>query len=321
MYDSLVTCRLFFFTSPSPTVNLLAIVILSRGKCGLSSCTTCYRLAMAIADLLVVITDFILIHINHYYFPATYLNITPVCSVIYVLSRAARDCSVWFTVTFSFDRFIAICGQKLKTKYCTGKTAALVLSTTYILFCVKNIPFYVTFEPQKIINNVPWFCMIKSSYYTEPAWKGFDWFDAVLTPLLPFVLILLFNALVVRYILVASRVRKGLKDPSKGKNQNDPEMENRRKSMIILFSISGSFILLWLVFVLFFIYYYIAGTNPNYYSGSVHIFLHVGFMLVGLNCCTNTFIYAVTQSKFRNQFKSLLKYPVTLLTLLVNKEN
>ncbi|GCB66591.1 hypothetical protein scyTo_0010120 [Scyliorhinus torazame] len=38
-------------------VNLLAIVILIRGKCGLSSCTTRYLVAMATADLLVIITE------------------------------------------------------------------------------------------------------------------------------------------------------------------------------------------------------------------------------------------------------------------------
>ncbi|XP_067910304.1 probable G-protein coupled receptor 139 [Heterodontus francisci] len=302
-------------------VNLLAIVILSRGKCCLSTCTTRYLVAMATADLLVIITEVVLFRISYYYFPGSLLNITPVCRVIGVLLGSVTDCSVWFTVTFSFDRFVAICCQKLKTKYCTEKTAAVVLATSCILLCLKNIPFYFIYEPREIINNVSWFCIDKPSYYTEPGWVVFDWFDTVLIPLLPFAFILLLNALTVRHILVTSRVRKGLRGQSKGENRSDPEMESRRKSVILLFTISGNFILLWLVHIIEFLYYTITGTDPGDYNDSEYIFEQVGLMLQFLSCCTNTFIYVVTQSKFREQFKSAMKYPVTSIIQLINQQN
>ncbi|XP_067877772.1 probable G-protein coupled receptor 139 [Heterodontus francisci] len=301
------------------TVNLLAIVVLSRGKCGLSTCTTRYLVAMAMTDLLVIITDVILWRISNYYFPESFLNITPVCSFIALFRYVATDCSVWFTITFSFDRFVAICCQKLKTKYCTKKTAAVVLATTCILLCLKNVPFYFTFEPGEIIDNVPWFCYLKSSYYTEPGWMGLDWLDTVLTPLLPFVLILLFNALTVRHILVASRVRKGLRGQSKEECRSDPEMESRRKSVILLFTISGSFILLWLMYVIYFSISNITGTYLEDYTHPFYIFGQVGYMLQILSCCTNTFIYVATQSKFREQVMDVVKYPITSIIRLINK--
>ncbi|XP_067836176.1 C-C chemokine receptor type 3-like [Heptranchias perlo] len=300
------------------TVNLIAIVILSRGKCRLSTCTTRYLVAMAGADLLVIITEVVLTRINYYYFPICFLEITPVCSVIAVLTHAAIDCSVWFTVTFSFDRFVAICCQKLKTKYCTGKTAAVILATTCILLFLKDVPFHLTFEPVEIIDNLPWFCTLKTTFFTEPGWVSFNWIDTILNPLLPFTLILFLNALTVRHILVSSRVRKGLRGQSKGDNRNDPEMESRRKSMILLFTISGSFILLWLTIVVDFFYYNIAGTSPLDYNDSLFTLQQVGYMLQNLSSCTNTFIYAVTQSKFREHFKSAVKYPVTLIIKLIN---
>ncbi|XP_067877765.1 probable G-protein coupled receptor 139 [Heterodontus francisci] len=301
--------------------NLLAIVILSRGKCGLSTCTTRYLVAMATADLLLIITDVILWRISNYYFTGSVMNITPVCSVIAVLGYEARDCSVWFTVTFSFDRFVAICCQKLKTKYCTEKTVAVVLATTCILFCLKNVPFYFTFEPGEIIDNVPWFCYLKPSYYTEPGWMGLDWLDTVLTPLLPFVLILLLNTLTVRHILVASRVRKGLRGKSKGENCSDPEMESRRNSVILLFAISGSFILLWLTYVIYFSISNITGTYLEDYTHPLYVFGQVGYMLQILSCCTNTSIYGATQSKFRQQVKNAVKYPVTSIIQLMSERN
>ncbi|XP_067882453.1 probable G-protein coupled receptor 139 [Heterodontus francisci] len=300
-------------------VNLLAIVILSQGNCGLTTCTTRYLVAMAMTDLLFIITGVLLWRITFYYFLGSFLVITPVCIVIAVMFRAATEFSVWFTVAFTFDRFMAICCQKLKTKYCTEKTAVVVLTTTSILLCVKNIPFHFAYEPLWIIDNIPCFCALKSNYYTDPGWVGLDWLDTLLTPLLPFALILLLNALTVRHILVASRIRKGLRGQSKGVNCSDPEMDSRRKSVILLFTISGSFMLLWLVYVIQFLYYIITGSEPGDYNDSEYMFKRFGYMLRTLSCCTNTFIYVVTQSKFREQFRIAVKYPVTSIIQFMNK--
>ncbi|XP_078075256.1 putative G-protein coupled receptor 139 [Mustelus asterias] len=305
--------------SLSLPVNLLAIVILTRGKCGLSKCTTRYLVAMATSDLFVIITEVILWRARYYYFPRCFMDLTPVCSANYVLIRAATDCSVWFTVAFSFDRFVVICCQKLKMKYCTDKMASVVLGTSGILLCLKNIPLYFAWEPGEIIENVPWFCDEKSSYFSDPGWVGFDLFDKILIPLLPFVLILFLNALTVRHILLANQVREGLRTQRKGQHHIDPEMESRRKSVVLLFSISGSFIFLWLVYVIEFLYYNVTGADPSEYTDSEYIFSQVGFMLQVLSCCTNTFIYAVTQSKFREQVKEVAKYPITSIIQLSNK--
>ncbi|XP_051895650.1 V-set and immunoglobulin domain-containing protein 10-like 2 [Pristis pectinata] len=51
----------------------------------------------------------------------------------------ATDCSVWFTVTFTFDRFVSICCQELRVKYCTERVTATVLGTVTALSCLKNI--------------------------------------------------------------------------------------------------------------------------------------------------------------------------------------
>ncbi|XP_072892806.1 probable G-protein coupled receptor 139 [Hemitrygon akajei] len=287
------------------------MVILSRGKCGLSSCTSRYLVAMSAADLLVIFTQAVLDRINYHYFPLNFLDITTVCRVVIVLKRASVECSVWFTVTFTFDRYVAICCDNFRTKYCTGKTAATVLATAGILLCLKDVPLYFAYEPGERYDGVEWFCITKRSYYADPLWVGFNWFDTILTPLIPFAVILLLNALTVRHILEASRVRKGLRGERSAENRSDPEMESRRRSVILLFTISGSFIILWLTYVSDFIYYNIRGTSQN---DSEYIFQQVGYLLQNFSCCTNTLIYAVTQCKFREQLKTAVKYPATAMT-------
>ncbi|XP_048476536.1 probable G-protein coupled receptor 139 [Rhincodon typus] len=292
------------------TVNLVAIVILSRGKCGLSRCITHYLVGMAVADFLVVIFDVVLNWIVQIYFVDSFLQITPVCSLILTLMVTTTSASVWLTVTFTFDRFVAICCQKLKTKYCTQKTSAVVVGTVSVLSCFEALPWYFIYEPAYTIHNIPWYCVSKPSFDTSPLWTGFELLHLILTPCLPFVLILLLNALTVRSILVTSRVRMALRGISSGEIHKDPEMVNRRKSIILLFSLSGNFILLWMIYVVFNLYRRIAPDHYySSYSYTKNSIESMGEMLLILSLCNNTFIYAITQTKFREELKNALNYP------------
>ncbi|XP_067870210.1 prolactin-releasing peptide receptor-like [Heterodontus francisci] len=274
---------------------------------------------MAVTHLLVIITVVILNRIVGIYFQASFLSITPVCSLRVVLNFVMVDCSVWTTVAFTFDRCMAICFHKLKIKYCTEKTAAGVIGTVCTLICLKNIFLYFVYQPLYIIDNMPWFCRIKSVFYTSPAWAAYDWILRISTPCLPFILILLFNALTVRHILLASKVHRRLRAHSNGETQSDPEMEKRRNSIVLLFCLSGNFILLYLLLLINFLYVRIA--KFSYFSGSnfneANFILQEGaHMLQFLSSCVNPFIYGGTQRKFREELKNGVKYPLSLIVKL-----
>uniref|UniRef100_A0A4W3GYB8 G-protein coupled receptors family 1 profile domain-containing protein n=1 Tax=Callorhinchus milii TaxID=7868 RepID=A0A4W3GYB8_CALMI len=273
----------------SPTVNLVSAVILSRGNCGLSRCISRYLVAMATADLLVVITDAILTRINFLYFPVCFLDLTPVCSLGSVLLCAAGDASVWLTVVFTFDRSVAICIQKLRSCYCTDRTA------------------YFIYKPFAIINKIPWGCEARLSFHTAPTWAAFDLIHTILTPFTPFFLIFLLNTLTVRCIVRASMIRRRLRGDRGIQEHRDSKMENRRKSIILLFTISGSFIAMWVTYVGVFLYRRII--NSFTYSGyqdPLFVAERLSYMSQLCSCCTNTCIYAVTQSRFRQQLNNLM---------------
>ncbi|XP_072351116.1 probable G-protein coupled receptor 139 [Scyliorhinus torazame] len=294
-------------------------MILSRGQCGLSRCITYYLVAIAVSDFLVIITAVILNRIGGIYFRESALSTTTGCAVSTVLVYATRDGSVWLTVAFTIDRFVAICCQSLKTRYCSEKTALLVIGIVCALSCVKNIPFYFSYQPLYILDGVRWFCDIKSIYYTLPAWQAYDWLDRILTPFLPFLLILLLNALTVRHIVVASRARRRLRSTE---TYGDPEMINRKRSIVLLFAISLSFLLLWVTYVGHFLYVQI--TDEAYFTGldfndPQFILQETTNMLQLLSSCTNVFIYAVTQTKFRDQLKSALRFPFATLAACITR--
>ncbi|XP_067882841.1 probable G-protein coupled receptor 139 [Heterodontus francisci] len=298
-------------------VNLLTIGILSRGKCDLSKCVTRYLVAMSVADLLVIILDLILRHIPIVYREQLqFLFSIPVCNIHAVLLYAATDCSVWFTVTFTFDRFVAICCQKLKSKYCSERTSAVVVGTVTVLSCLKNTFWYFMLTGRYLQWNFPWFCIITIYVQESRVWGAIEFLHNILTPGIPFVLILLLNVLTVRHILVSSRGRRRLRAYNSGESRRDPEMESRRKAIILLLVVSGNFILLWVMLLMYSMWWRML----SFGYGSVHLpdfLLESGFMLQLLSCCTNTAIYAVTQTQFREQLKNALQYPFTTIVKFI----
>jgi len=294
----------------------VAIIILYRGKCGLSKCITCYLMGMAVADLLVVISDPILRQIALIYFPFSFLSLTPVCRLVYLLVFAVTEISVWLTVAFTFDRFVAICCVKLKTKYCTERVAGVVTATVCVLSCLECLPWYFSLEPLFIFNNLPWFCARKDSFVTSPVWVAYFLFHRILTPCIPFFTMLLLNIITVSRILEANRIRAGLRGSSHGGNNKDTEMEQRKKSIVLLFSTSSSFILLWFTQVVYSIYSRVSSILDNYPDAD-YIIHYTGTMLQLLSSCTNTCIYVLTQAKFREEIQNGVKYPLKIFIKLV----
>ncbi|XP_072346521.1 probable G-protein coupled receptor 139 [Scyliorhinus torazame] len=290
-------------------VNSVTIIILSRRKCGLSNCVTNYLVAMAAADLLVVIIDLIFRHIPIVYRDYfSFLYSIPLCNIHSILLYAVTDCSVWFTVAFTFDRFVAICWQKLNSKYCTERTAAVVITTVTVLSCLSNIFWYFMLTDRYLLGHSPWFCAVTIAALLSRFWITIESLHYILNPCVPFLLILLLNVFTVRHIVVASRSRRRLLDHNSGESSRDQEIENRRKSMILLFVISANFIVLWAMLMLYSIWYRMSWLGNR--SMYLHKFVQdIGFMLQILSCCTNTGIYAVTQTKFRDQLNNFVKYP------------
>ncbi|XP_067831287.1 probable G-protein coupled receptor 139 [Heptranchias perlo] len=285
--------------------NLMTVVILSRGSCGLSRCTGRYLVSMAAADLLVITFCVILNYLCSLYFPFSFLTHYYVCSLNSIMNAAVVDCSVWLTVAFTLDRFVAICCQRLKARYCTERAAVGVIVTICLLSYLRNIPRYFTYEPDHTHGPFPR-CRLRN-LCTKTPWAVYLWSCTILTPLIPYVFVLMLNALTVRHILVASRVRRTFQGQGNDGRQVDPEMENRRRSIILLFAISGSFIVLWMTRVVVFVF-----QEMLLDMSRMAVVTHVGDMLMYLNSCTNTCIYALTQAKFREEMRRAVTHPIHL---------
>eukprot|EP00061_Rhincodon_typus_P011761 g37021.t1 len=85
------------------------------------------RKMLTVSDFLVIITGCIFKRTGGVYFRHGALSTTDACALSTVIIYASRDGSVWLTVAFTIDRFVAICCQSLKTSYCSQETASLFI--------------------------------------------------------------------------------------------------------------------------------------------------------------------------------------------------
>ncbi|XP_038657043.1 probable G-protein coupled receptor 139 [Scyliorhinus canicula] len=303
----------------SGAANLVTIVILSRQKCGLSKSVTLYLLAMAVSDLLVIVFFVIVDHLVFYYVKSLTFFPTTVCALNQVIKNSFMDCSVWSTVAFTFDRFVAICHQGFKARYCTLSTAATVLGTIWVVSTLRNIPEYFKYEPIRTISHEGRGCRNSQDFVNLIEWAIFDWVHHILTPFIPYIFIIIFNCLTVKHIVASSSARRRIRSRSNNAN-NDAEVANRRKSIILMFSISANFILLWMPNVIYFILDRMVDLHGNSadFTNPFGILRQTSTMLLLLSSCVNTFIYAISQTKFRNELKNGLFVPFIILIKIFN---
>uniref|UniRef100_UPI00398E4EFE arg8-vasotocin receptor-like n=1 Tax=Pristiophorus japonicus TaxID=55135 RepID=UPI00398E4EFE len=272
--------------------------------------------AMAIADLMVCIFNITVESIFRFHFTDSFLSYTYACRLSGFIQVVSSQLSVWFTVSFTIDRFIAICCHKLKSKYCTERTATVVITAQFVLSVLMHIPMYFRYDPNYIVDDILWGCRTVTGYVSSPEWTAYKWISSFSSPILPYPVMLLLNCLTVRHILVASRTRRALKSRSNGETSSDPEMKNRRTSIILLFAISGSFIVLTAPITI--IHLSVGVTEIISFTGSNSLYLaiRITLLLMYSSSCINTCIYALTQRRFREEMQNMVKYPfIIILTL------
>ncbi|XP_069798644.1 G-protein coupled receptor 15-like [Narcine bancroftii] len=277
-------------------------------------------MTMAVADFTVIFINVILYELLMYRLSNKFLFSTNFLTVMIYQLAITLEFSLWSTVAFTVDRYVAMCCPKLQPKYCRVKTLIILAPIILILLCVENIPLLFLFEPLQIIGSISLGVRPSLDVLSSPMFSTFIKLKSIQCLFIAFGLIFLFNGLTVRHILLVSKARRAFRS-QRSADGRDMEMESRRKSIILLISVSGSFTLLWLpASVTYFITGYNVYVNRDYTSPAF-IALQVGSLLTNLSSCTNTSIYAATQSKFREELKTLLKFPWSFIVNLVKKKS
>ncbi|KAK2190608.1 hypothetical protein NP493_74g01015 [Ridgeia piscesae] len=249
--------------------NIFNIVVLTRKW--MRSSTNYYLTALAIYDIVYLVFAFLLTVVITGHPP----------EIMIVIIDIASNTGVWLTLTFTVERYICVCHPMRGRVMCTPKRAKYVIASVCIAGALITFPAY--FRPS--IGECPSF---KLGYLNV--------IQALFT-YIPMTLLLIFNTLLVRNVMRASRERAALMaiSTTSSRRARRAAEQSRVTTMLIV------------VVVVFFVCQLpqaVMNTTKTLteISDSEMILHRIGNLLVVINCAVNFVLYSSVSSKFRRTF-------------------
>lgn len=258
-------------------------------------------MAISVADNLVLVFIVVLELSLQYHQKEMFWSYEPWCSLRDIFNYGVYNASTWLVVVFTAERFVAIHMWKIKTKVCTPRCAAWTITAIFVFSLIFAVPYY--WSNSSVYENNRTRCI-----YNPEAPPQFIltlvWFQTLHIYIVPYLIILTLNGLMLRLISVSNRVHI-TSDLTSRVNKVTPLLRSRkRKSMVLLFTVSMSFVLLSVTRAITQIILRMSHMNPfnrNDYSFSINIIADIGTMLSLSNAAINMYLYVCTQSKFRQE--------------------
>ncbi|XP_005988539.1 probable G-protein coupled receptor 139 [Latimeria chalumnae] len=293
--------------------NIVTFLIIWRRNCMLSKSSTYYLMAISLADTLVLILIVIIELVLKSHIPEPFWSWDPWCSIRDVFSYGAYNASVWLIVTFTIERFIAINSIRLKVKVCTSRSAMIVISSVFAISHIFSIPYYwsnqsVTVTVDGSLKEVH--RCIYSRDMTSLFVLGLVWIQTALSYIIPYIIIFTLNGLTLRQIVLSNKVYSHTSNITHNSiGQCKRFRSQKRKSIVLLITISMSFASLSATRLVTQIilrkrYYNI---DRNDYSKAINVAADIGTMLDLTNSAINMYLYACTQTKFRQELIKCVK--------------
>lgn len=129
--------------------NTLSIVVLSNRR--MQSSTSCYLIALAVFDIIVLISLVLFMSLPTVYLATGklegYFRAYPYMHpYAYPTALTAQTCSIYTTVAFTVERYIAVCMPLKAAKMCTTSRARKTVFILVILSIIYNIPRMLEFK-------------------------------------------------------------------------------------------------------------------------------------------------------------------------------
>src|SRR6218665_388643 len=190
--------------------NTITIVIMTRRR--MRSSTNWYLAALAITDMIYLIFTFIL-SLKHYpnarhtdyYF---YWHCFP---FLLMITDAASNSSAWLTVTFTIERYIAVCHPIRGKVICTESRAKKVIFCVFLICVSVTLPTpfeWVVIMKQDPITNATVLEAVESNLGLSVTYRNIYYqLSVFLFVVIPFVLLVVFNNFLIRSVHLSNKQR------------------------------------------------------------------------------------------------------------------
>ncbi|ODM87418.1 FMRFamide receptor [Orchesella cincta] len=290
--------------------NGITIHILAKKR--MRSSTNVYLTALAVTDLIYLLFSF---SMSWRHFPSInkiwlYWYYSPFGLWV---TDASSSTSVWLTVSFTVERYIAVCHPLKRKIYCT-ENSALCVSILVYMACfalTATTPFEwraTTILNQTMESNEATYSLENTEFGKNENYRMFyHWFTTILFVILPLVILAILNYFLIKAVRT-SRLQRMLMSNEKLAsvlNLQATRVENRVTvtliAVVILFLICQMPTAIVLI--------YTAIHMPEQDSEEESVLLGLGNifnLLVAINAASNFLLYTALCNKYRKHFCAIL---------------
>ncbi|KAK6185286.1 hypothetical protein SNE40_007553 [Patella caerulea] len=300
--------------------NVLSIVVLSHHK--MRSSTSYYLITLAVYDNIILIAMVIFFNLPFLstrvtemesYFH-TYMYAVPIG---YPLSLAAQMGSIYTTVAFTVERYIAVCRPLHAANTCTKSRARKTMGIILLWVLLYNIPRYFQYTVHLKLNpdnNITQVVRNETDFGQHPIFRHvyLIYFQLFFMFLIPFMILLVLNIALMKAV---KRSRQTLQQISSTSRTNENNLT------VMLISVIFVFLVCQFPSIIDNIVVAVDPLNRRYESFIYAKFYTISTFMIEINSAVNFILYCLFGKKFRlvflhifglRKFRQRLQYRSTL---------
>ncbi|CAH1796122.1 unnamed protein product [Owenia fusiformis] len=276
--------------------NILTIVVLTRRS--MKSSTNSFLTALAVWDTLVLVCTALILSLPGIPGFTWYTSFVLAYAVSYAYPVAlmAQMATIWLTVAFTVERYIAVCHPLKAARMCTIKRARLVISGVSIASILYNIPRWFEFTPFEELkpdNTTDFYRPNLTPFGKNPTYVEiyYSWLYLPVMCIIPLAVLAVMNIFLILAVRKSSHQRKDM----------NVKQSRENNVTIMLVSVVIVFILCQVPALVYNTAYAI---NRNFVESDFgwKILSMVRNFLVPFNSSINFLLYCAFGQKFRSTF-------------------